>query len=306
MHEVHSQIWPTSNTENKTKDPDAAIEESTGNATFCIITRLPQTTDPDKYTFHLRWSTHTNPSLITIPEPLLQFLCDRFGNTVFVCTEFKRDVHTFRCRPCYQSDGPVYDWMFVDFEGYKNSHPCRLAAAVVLNDAFNNTNPDSKLFQLILQSTLEQVEDISSVLLTQWTWVTHLSCHWHGQYCCTVLRDINCWWQQCSAGSTCSWCMARKFHYNVWLKVRYNCTSYVVVLFEYSRTVRWLHGTVRWRLLRHVSSRECIAPPWTCEFRSASLEMRMLVLTSTGYAYGYMVCMVVDTIQIRVRRQVGE
>ena len=171
MHEVHSQIWPTSNTENKTKDPDAAIKESTGNATFCTITRLPQVTNPVRYTFHLRWATKTNPALMTIPEPLLQFLCDRFGNsTVRVCTEFKGDVHTFRCHPCYHSDGPKYDWMLVDFEGYKdNPHPCWLAA-VVLNSAFNNTNPDSKPFQLIVQSTHEQVLEKSYVLLTQWTW----------------------------------------------------------------------------------------------------------------------------------------
>ena len=59
--------------------------------------------------------------------------------------------------------------MLVDFEGYATPCPCRLAA-VVLNDAFDNTDPDSKPFQLIVQSTLERVENKSSVLLKQWTW----------------------------------------------------------------------------------------------------------------------------------------
>ena len=128
-------------------------------------------TNPITYAFHPRRATQTKSALMTIPEALsLQYLCNRFvGNTVRVCTEFKRDVHLFRCQPCYQSDGPINDWMLVHFEGYQDNYPNRLAA-VVLKDAFDVSNLVSKPFKLIVQSTIEKVPEKSSVSLTQWTW----------------------------------------------------------------------------------------------------------------------------------------
>jgi hypothetical protein len=168
---VHSRIWHSapSDLQHVLKHSNNNVLESTGRGTFCMVRRTQTTADPVVHTFALCWETQTKSSLLTIPHSLLQFMCHEFGNEVRICTEFKRDVFTFRCHPCYQSDGPMYDWMLVHFDGYSDKFPCRLAA-VVMNNDFDTSDPDSKPFKLIVQSTVAKVPEKSSVLLTQWTW----------------------------------------------------------------------------------------------------------------------------------------
>jgi Plavaka transposase len=135
---------------------DTSISQSTGRATFAVITRHNRTS------FHVSWSSTTNVTKLNLPVALLTFLCDTFGDTVRCATEYVREQYTFRCHPCYQSDGPIYDWMKVMFDGQPpTSYPCRLAIVVVMD---NPTDP----YQLVVQSATERTYR-DSTLLTEWT-----------------------------------------------------------------------------------------------------------------------------------------
>ena len=113
---------------------------------------MQMSTKPAMYRYTCIWDTQTDLALMSVSLGLLRFLGETFGNKVRMCTEFKRDVYTFRCHPCYQSDGPIYDWMLVKFEGYADTYPCRLAA-VVINDVFDINTVGSKPYKLVIQST---------------------------------------------------------------------------------------------------------------------------------------------------------
>jgi Plavaka transposase len=133
--------------------PDA-IQQSTGSATFGQITRQRDTS------FIVKWNTVTDISRMELPVPLLSFVCDRFGNSVVICTEYKREEHTFRCHPYYQSNGPINDWMLVMFE--EGSFPCRLAIVVMTDD-------ESDPIQLVVQSATRKTH-ADSVILSEWLW----------------------------------------------------------------------------------------------------------------------------------------
>jgi hypothetical protein len=55
--------------------------------------------------------------LETFTPELVKFLCDSFKEheTIHFCTEYRCDVHKFRCHPSIQSDGGIHDWMNIDF-----------------------------------------------------------------------------------------------------------------------------------------------------------------------------------------------
>ena len=89
-----------------------------------------------------------------VPIELLRFLGNEFGNRVRFCTKYKRDIYTSRCHPCYQSDGPTFDWI----------------AAVVINEAFYILDIDAKWYKLMVQiTTNKQLAHKLSVLLIEWT-----------------------------------------------------------------------------------------------------------------------------------------
>ena len=69
----------------------------------------------------------------------------------------------FRCHPCFQSDGPIYDWMKVKFDG--DEIPCRLASVVILNNDITNLDR----YRLVVQRATTRTK-IQSVLLTEWFW----------------------------------------------------------------------------------------------------------------------------------------
>jgi len=59
--------------------------------------------------------------------------------------------------------------MLVNFEGYSDTFPCRLAA-VVFNDADDSTEVDLHPYKLVIQSTTKRLLNKSSALLSEWTW----------------------------------------------------------------------------------------------------------------------------------------
>jgi hypothetical protein len=76
------------------------------------------------------------------------------------CTEYHREGHIFRCHPNFQSNGPIYDWMTLLFEGNK-IYPCRLVAVILCG------NDEPEPYQLIVQCTTKKTGK-SLVLLTEW------------------------------------------------------------------------------------------------------------------------------------------
>ena len=148
---VHSRIWNNATDEASPTPPDTdKLFESTGQASFSTMTRTPLPTQPTSYYHNYDWDIQTNVGLMAVPIELLRFLGNEFGNHVWFCTIDKRDIYTLCCHPCYQSDGPIFDWMLVRFEGYDEEFPCRLAA-VVINDAVDIL--DAKQYKLVVQST---------------------------------------------------------------------------------------------------------------------------------------------------------
>ena len=171
IDEVHSRIWgapvdtTTSTPTTIAGDDDPHIFESTGMATFGVLTR-----DNDN-ALHVHWNTRTNTNLMQLPAPLLEFLWRSFGPCVKLCTEYVRDTCTFRCHPAYQSDNAINDWMHVQFMVYnrkrkkevRRSFPCRLAAVVLRDIDETNMEP----YHLIVQSASRKT-GIKSTLLTEW------------------------------------------------------------------------------------------------------------------------------------------
>ncbi len=170
---IHTRIWDGPHSDDDVPDNcdvDSSmmtrdeIFQSTGQAMFGCVHR-------DKlgkeYQYKVDWNTRTHTDLLTLLIALMEFLFDFFKGVdkITFCNEYKRDVHTFRCHPCFQSDGPIYDWIIIDFEGH-GKFPCCLALVVV---ADSPQDPNEK-FQLIVQSTTEEIKAHKSTLLREWKW----------------------------------------------------------------------------------------------------------------------------------------
>jgi hypothetical protein len=153
---------------NDQTEPDF-ITHGSGKATFGRIHR--QILDGSGR-IHVEWSTKTNINFMHISLELTQFILDLFPDKPFVniCTEYTRDIHTFRCHPNFQSDGPIYDWLNIDFVKY-GICPCRLAAVVVLD----NDVAEEDRYQLIVQCGLRKT-GVRSTLLTEWIWSPKYEC----------------------------------------------------------------------------------------------------------------------------------
>lgn len=167
---VHTRIWEDHDSNSISEKVDAlgesedTIYEGTGQATFGHVSRHrvgPQ------YHYSITWNCKTHTDLLSLPPQLIEFVCHHFKflERVRFCTEYVRDIHTFRCHPCYQSDGPIYDWMIINFDGH--NYPCRLALVVVLDKTYEGFEDK---YQLIVQSTTEEVEEHESNLLREWKW----------------------------------------------------------------------------------------------------------------------------------------
>jgi Plavaka transposase len=177
---VHTRIWESDmdnnqnslNFENNVgaEDMDDKIETSvyqgTDQATFGRVRRI--LVGNKRYQYEVEWETRTRSDFMKLPVELLKFVCDSFedGETIRFCTEYRRDVHKFRCHPSYQSDGAMYDWMNIDFGEEHGHFPCRLALVIVLEAP---TDPDEK-YQLVVQSTTRANVEHESTLLREWDW----------------------------------------------------------------------------------------------------------------------------------------
>ena len=103
----------------------------------------------------------TNVSKLQLDISLLCYLYTLFGHTVNFCTEYKRDIYTFRCHPSYGSARPIFDWMIMKFD--TGLFPCRLAAVVLHHSA-----PDHAV-QLVVQSTTSRTP-VKSTFFQEWNW----------------------------------------------------------------------------------------------------------------------------------------
>ena len=111
--------------------------------------------------FDIKWNTKTNVSKLQLDNSLLCYLYTQFGHTVNFCTEYKRDIYTFRCHPSYGSAGPIFDWMIIKFN--TGLFPCRLAAVVLDHSASDDA------VQLVVQSTTSRTP-VKSTLFQEWNW----------------------------------------------------------------------------------------------------------------------------------------
>jgi hypothetical protein len=166
IQSVYSRIW----------DDDAGVKVSAaesgkkvgahnfGQATFGFVSRF--LAGNGKWQYDVAFNTKTITDYMKVPSRMLHFLCDTFliggAEAVQFCTEYKANGQTYRCHPCYQSDGAIYDWMTIDFGEPRGILPCRLAAVVVLERSNNNCE-----VQLVVQSVTEMT-GVQSVLLTEW------------------------------------------------------------------------------------------------------------------------------------------
>ena len=143
---------------------DTPLHEGTKGATNAILTCVKDTHNHLQLKYEVKWDSRTDVKLLKVDIRLLQYLHDTFGpKVVSFCTQYQRHVNTFRCHPCFNSGGPIYDWMLIKFD--KGLFPCRLAAVVVLDATTNPTEP----LQLVVQSAIEKTKT-NSTLFSEWSW----------------------------------------------------------------------------------------------------------------------------------------
>jgi hypothetical protein len=173
INAIHTRICSQSESSNIGNDyaedqednmSNQSIFESTGYGTHCTLRRTagPRTilNDPG---ISVLWHTQANLDGLQLSQALQNYLIKTFGSEVHCCTEYKRDVHTFRCHPSFQSQGAIYDWINVQFE--TGIFPCRLAMIVVLDGA---VTPSEK-YRLIIQPAIAAT-NCDSVLFREWMW----------------------------------------------------------------------------------------------------------------------------------------
>ena len=140
---------------------DTPLHESTKGATNAILTCCVAEANNTAPSFEIHWDSKTDVHLMQVDIQLLRYLHTTFGTPVHFCTQYKRDIYTFRCHPSFGSTGPLYDWMVIKFD--TGLFPCRLAAVV-----FSNADAEEPL-QLVVQSTTTRTK-VKSVLFQEWSW----------------------------------------------------------------------------------------------------------------------------------------
>jgi hypothetical protein len=140
---------------------DTPLHETTKGATNAILTCCVAEDKNSVPTFDIHWDTQTDVHLMQVDILLLRYLHTTFGTPAHFCTQYKRDIYTFRCHPSFGSNGPLYDWMVIKFD--TGLFPCRLAAVVI-----SNADAEEPL-QLVVQSTTTRTK-VKSVLFQEWSW----------------------------------------------------------------------------------------------------------------------------------------
>jgi hypothetical protein len=166
INTVHDRIQNGTPAPPLTKPVDSSlsqscIHESTKGSTTGILTKEPASVDNLTPVYHIQWDTQTDVSTLQMNNQLLHYLYNNFGPMVHFCTEYKRDIYTFRCHPNYGSAGPIYDWMIIKFN--IGLYPCRLAAVVF------DESTSAKEVHLVVQSTTKRTS-AKSTLFQEWDW----------------------------------------------------------------------------------------------------------------------------------------
>ena len=147
-------------------ESEGMMKNDTGHGTFGTVSF-----DTLQKSYIITWNTKTNSSLMPLSLKLMEFICNRFGNCVTICTEFQRDRFIFRCHPYFQSHTPRFDWIRIQFDD--GIYPSRLAVVVV-----DQTETGANYY-LIVQCTTNQTthnERNGSVLFTEWNWSPDFYC----------------------------------------------------------------------------------------------------------------------------------
>ena len=151
---------------------DVAFKESTIGATQFSVTSCQDNR------VLVQWKSKTEVELLKMNETLsvMEYIhkvySEEYGaETVYCCTEYKRDCVTVRCHPNYQGEGPWCDWIYAEFhaatcEGSEcpaGLYPCKLLAVVPqqLNDFLEET-------ELIVLPCLMPSPEGDSVLFHEW------------------------------------------------------------------------------------------------------------------------------------------
>ena len=103
IQQCHGAPLPQSSFKATSMPTDTHIYENTKGTTHGSIG------DNNVPHFDIKWNTKTNVSKLQLDNSLLCYLYTQFGHTVNFCTEYKRDIYTFRCNPSYGSAGPIFD-----------------------------------------------------------------------------------------------------------------------------------------------------------------------------------------------------
>jgi hypothetical protein len=111
----HTRIWDIEDRENSSTDDSDdelvdtnAIYHRTKKATRGCICRVKS---GKQVQYEIKWDTRTHSHFLNLTPDLVKFVCDSFkeGETIHFCTEYRHDVHKFRCHPSFQSDGGIHD-----------------------------------------------------------------------------------------------------------------------------------------------------------------------------------------------------
>ena len=165
---MYSRLWNTDMTGKLVHNVVSTAvlpvaKKLSGKGTFATVARIDHPNNLWEKQSVIKWHTTTDTERMGKPKALMEFLLLTFGNPVRFCTEYVHAEHIYRCHPCYQSDGPLYDWMKANFDG--TLYPCRLSAVV---ECYND-DMESQTWRLVVQQATAQTRN-KSVLLTEWLW----------------------------------------------------------------------------------------------------------------------------------------
>ena len=127
------------------------------------------------------WKSATEEHLLRCDQDVLDYLYSIVSShedsvtSVHCCTEYLYHGLFIRCHPCYQGEGPWFDWVNVHFaesimDGVtypEGKYPCKVFAIVP-----KQYNPSMEETHILVRSALGRTHK-DSVLFTEWTVMDH-------------------------------------------------------------------------------------------------------------------------------------
>ena len=128
-----------------------------------------------------KWQSATEEHLLRCDQDVLDYLYSfAFSNednvtSVYCCTEYQYHGLFICCHPCYQGEGPWFDWVNVHFaESYMNhitypegKYPCKVFA--IVPKQYNSFLEET---HILVKSALAHTHK-DSVLFHEWTLMDH-------------------------------------------------------------------------------------------------------------------------------------